>query len=260
MNPSELKRAAKQSIRSASVSPRKLTLLYALCITAVLLIQTLYNHFGALSLESGIAGLAGRSIYGSVSWFLRLLVSLFTMMWSYHYTYYALRLSRGEETSFRDFITPFSRMVPVLLLALLISLYTYLWSILFILPGIIASYRYRFAPYILFDHNCSASAAIQISKYMTYGYKLDLFRLDLSFLWYALPLALPSAFVMLVNLGYISFPEAWILPYNLLSPLYTMIWYTLFLAYVESTNAHAYLWVKEQHAPAEEPEQPLISD
>lgn len=260
MNPSELKRAAKQSIRNATVNPRKLTLLYALCLTAVLLIQTLYTHFGALSLESGISGLAGRNLYGAVAWFLRLLVSLFTMMWSYHYTYYAMRLSRGEETSFRDFLTPFSRALPVLLLALLISLYTYLWSIFFIIPGIIAAYRYRFAPYIFFDHHCPASTAIRISKYMTHGYKLDLFRLDLSFLWYALPLALPSAFVMLVNMGYISFPEAWIFPYNLLSPVYTMIWYTLFLPYVESANAHAYDWVKEQHAQAEEPQQPLISE
>lgn len=258
MNPFELKKAAKHSIRTANQSPRKLTVYYALCLTAVLLIDTLYDHFGSMNLESGLGGLASRNIYYAVSYFLSLLVTVLTTMWGYHYTYYALRLSRGQETSFRDFLKPFARFGTVLLLAFLVELYTYLWSMLFVIPGLVAAYRYRFAKYIMFDHNCSASQAIRISKHMTYGHKLDLFRLDLTFLWYSIPLMLPSVFVLAVNFGYITFPEAWVLPYNLLSTVYTMVWYILFLPYLEATNAHAYNWVQNLHSRQQEPPQSYL--
>lgn len=243
MSPRELKRAAKQSIRNANQNPHKLTLYYGLCLAAVVLIGVLYDHFGSANLKSGLGHLSSRNVYYAISYILSLMITLFTTVWSYHYTHYILRLSRGQETSFRDFLTPFHRFGTILLLAILIQLYTYLWSCLLIIPGIIAAYRYRFAKYILFDQHCSASQAIRESKRLTNGYKLDLFRLDLSFLWYLIPLSLPSLFVFGVNFGYVTFPDAWVLPFNLLSPLYTAILYTLFLPYVEATNAHAYQWV-----------------
>ena len=259
MNPFELKQDAKKSIRSANQSPRKLTLYYAICLSLVLIADTLYDHFGGMNLESGLDGLSSRGAYHAVSYFLSLLVTILTTMWGYHYANYALKLSRGQETSFRDFLTPFSRFGTVLLLAFLVEMYTYLWSLLFIIPGIVAAYRYRFATYIMFDYGCSASQAIRLSTQMTYGHKLDLFRLDLTFLWYAIPLALPSTFVLAVNFGYITFPDAWVLPYNLLAVVYQAVWYTLFFPYVETTNAHAYNWVQNLQARREEQSQTYLN-
>lgn len=71
---------------------------------------------------------------------------------------------------------------------LLTSLYTLLWSLLFIIPGIIKSYSYSQVPYIIAENpNISASRAIELSCNMTKGRKWDLFVLDLSFLgWYLL--------------------------------------------------------------------------
>ncbi len=63
-----------------------------------------------------------------------------------------------------------------------------LWTLLFIIPGIIKSYAYRMVPYILADNpNIGYKRAIELSNQMTNGQKLDIFILDLSFIgWYLL--------------------------------------------------------------------------
>lgn len=68
------------------------------------------------------------------------------------------------------------------LLMFLIELYTTLWSLLFIVPGIIKGYSYSLAMFIKSENpNIPASKAIDLSKRMTDGRKMDLFVLDLSF-------------------------------------------------------------------------------
>lgn len=73
---------------------------------------------------------------------------------------------------------------------LLRDIYNMLWSLLFIIPGIIKSYSYRMVPYILADNpNIGADKAITLSRRMMDGNKFDTFVLDLSFLgWYLLGL------------------------------------------------------------------------
>ncbi len=70
-----------------------------------------------------------------------------------------------------------------ILLSLLISVFTFLWSLLFIIPGIIASFRYSMAFYILADNeDMTAMDALRASKEMMRGNKWKLFKLDLSFI------------------------------------------------------------------------------
>lgn len=62
-------------------------------------------------------------------------------------------------------------------------LYIFLWSLLFVIPGLIAAYRYAFVPYILAEHpDMDAREVLQKSKEMTDGRKMDLFILSMSFL------------------------------------------------------------------------------
>lgn len=70
------------------------------------------------------------------------------------------------------------------------NLFGILWSLLFIIPGIIKFYEYRMVSYIVSEEpNISTSEAIQMSRDMTDGHKMDMFILDLSFLgWYLLGL------------------------------------------------------------------------
>ncbi len=66
---------------------------------------------------------------------------------------------------------------------LLVTIYTVLWTLLFIIPGIIAAFSYSMTFYILADHpEMDANDAIKASKQMMKGHKWELFCLGLSFI------------------------------------------------------------------------------
>lgn len=92
---------------------------------------------------------------------------------------------------------------------LLMSIYSLLWTLLFIIPGIIKYYAYRMVPYLLADNpNIGAKRAIEISNEMTMGHKFDIFVLDLSFLgWYLLGALALGIGVLFVN-PYVNATEA----------------------------------------------------
>lgn len=65
----------------------------------------------------------------------------------------------------------------------LLKLYVFLWTLLFIIPGIIASYSYAMTGYILAEHpELTASEALKQSKQMMSGNRGRLFCLQLSFI------------------------------------------------------------------------------
>lgn len=68
------------------------------------------------------------------------------------------------------------------------SLFTSLWSLLFIIPGIIKSYEYMMIPYLLADNpEMPYQEAFRLSKEMMNGNKWNAFVLDLSFIgWWLL--------------------------------------------------------------------------
>ncbi len=92
----------------------------------------------------------------------------------------------------------YNGIIPTMLLR---GIFTFLWFLLLIIPGIIKSYSYSMVPYILGDNpNIGAKRAIELSNEMTYGHKFDMFVLDLSFIgWYllgALALGIGVLFVL----------------------------------------------------------------
>lgn len=71
----------------------------------------------------------------------------------------------------------------VVLTMFLRDLFTVLWTLLFIIPGIIKSYEYMMIPYILAENpGMDRKEAFLISKKMMMGQKFDAFVLDLSFI------------------------------------------------------------------------------
>ena len=85
----------------------------------------------------------------------------------------------------------------------LVSLYTFLWMLLFIIPGLIKSFSYAMTPFILVDNpELSANQAIDLSRAMMKGRKFDLFWLVLSFIGWIL-------------LGILTFGVGllWVIPY-----------------------------------------------
>ena len=63
------------------------------------------------------------------------------------------------------------------------NLFVALWTLLFVIPGIVMSYAYRMVPYILAEQpDIDYREALRISKEMMYGQKCEAFFLDLSFI------------------------------------------------------------------------------
>ncbi len=70
---------------------------------------------------------------------------------------------------------------------LLVTLYTWLWSLLLVVPGIVKHYSYAATSYILAKYpSVGAESAIDISKRVMNGHKLDLFVMELSFIGWEL--------------------------------------------------------------------------
>lgn len=117
----------------------------------------------------------------------------------------------GQELQLNDLFSQFHRFGDGFCLAFLQGLYIALWSLLFIIPGIIAGYRYAMAPFIMAENpDMTASEAINASKAMMDGHKAELFFLDLSFIGWALLSALTLGIVSLflnpyINAAYAAF-------------------------------------------------------
>jgi uncharacterized membrane protein len=63
------------------------------------------------------------------------------------------------------------------------GIFTFLWSLLFCIPGIVKGYSYAMTYYILNDRpELSATDAITESRRLMNGHKMQAFLLDLSFL------------------------------------------------------------------------------
>lgn len=103
------------------------------------------------------------------------------------YCKYLLKLNDGEEGELKDLFSQFHRFGDGFVLSLLTAIYVFLWSLLFIIPGFIASYKYAMAPFILAENpGMKPKEAITASKEMMDGHKGELFVLGLSFIGWSL--------------------------------------------------------------------------
>lgn len=99
--------------------------------------------------------------------------------------YVFLKLARtGEEIAVGDVFEGFkSDFGGTIVLTIMIGIFTFLWSLLFVIPGIVKAYSYSMAYYIKVDHpEYDWQQCINASKEMMNGHKADLFVLDLSFI------------------------------------------------------------------------------
>lgn len=117
------------------------------------------------------------------------------------YTRFNLRLIDHEDAETRDLFSQFDRFGQGFLMQLLMELYTLLWTLLLLIPGIIKSYAYAMTPYILYEHpEMTPNEAITESRRMMDGKKWDLFCLGFSFIGWDLLASAPAlaAFVYFV--------------------------------------------------------------
>lgn len=145
-----------------------------------------------------------QSPVAKISLFLSILVFLYTLVLEYGYSSYALALYRGGQPGYQELFSRFYMGGKILLLSLVVFAATYLWSLLFLIPGIIAWYRYRMSRYVLLDHpEMGVFTAWNHSKRMMQGHKSQLFLVDLSFLLWivAAYVATSMAYYLLLSVG-----------------------------------------------------------
>lgn len=97
-----------------------------------------------------------------------------------------LRTLFPSHRTFRDadygtLFDGFKDYLRIFLTMLLVQIYTVLWMLLLIVPGIIKSYSYSMTSFVLADNpDMKYDAAIEESMRLMKGHKMDLFLLDLS--------------------------------------------------------------------------------
>lgn len=121
------------------------------------------------------------------------------------YAQFNLDAVDGRELRIETLFSRFSKyLASGVAMRLLVGLFTFLWSLLFVIPGIIASYRYSMTPYILAEHpEMGVMDAITASKELMAGNKFRLFCLHISFIGWDL--------LTLLTFGILSL---WVHPYK----------------------------------------------
>jgi len=92
-------------------------------------------------------------------------------------------VDRNDEEKFGDLFSQFHRLGTGIAMRLLLGIYTFLWSLLFLIPGIVKGYSYAMTSYILAENpSMSANEAITESRKLMDGNKWRLFCLNISFI------------------------------------------------------------------------------
>lgn len=220
-----IKLQAKDIMRGAQVSPYLITLVM-LAITFILnkLAETVEygTPFYSLTFLRQYAGILARGDFDALealltaipenttgAFFFSTLVSLFSVVLNGGYFIYCMGIRQGQRMPYASLADGLGVAGKLIWCWIQISVRTFLWSMLFVIPGIVATYRYRFAYYnILTDASLSAGDAIRLSCQQTQGMKGELFILDLSFIGWSL---LASLTFGLLNI--------WLTPYVTLCDL-----------------------------------------
>lgn len=104
-------------------------------------------------------------------------------IFGYGITSYYLKVSRGEEVTFKELFSKTNLALPYIFLSVVTGIFIFLWSFLFIIPGIIASISYSLVHYIKLDNpELNEFDVIKRSKEMMKGHKMDYLILCLSFI------------------------------------------------------------------------------
>lgn len=106
---------------------------------------------------------------------------------NFGYYSFFLKISRDEEVTYNELFKRTDLFLPCIAIMVLTGIFTFLWSLLFIIPGIIAAISYSMVYFVALDNpELKAMDVIKKSKEIMNGHKMDYFILELSFIGWSI--------------------------------------------------------------------------
>ena len=120
-----------------------------------------------------------------------------------------LKATTDEKPRLSEMFSKMPQFGTAFVTSLLTGIFVFLWSLLLIVPGIIATYSYSMVYFILAEHpEMSAMEAIRESKLIMKGHKWELFVLELSFFWWYLLCIVTFGLAMIYVMPYVEMAKA----------------------------------------------------
>ena len=139
---------------------------------------------------------------------LTLVLSCFTMTLQIGFYSYLLKIIRQEEGNREDIFKYVGAVIPLITITLLVMIFTFLWSLLFIVPGIIAALGYSMVYLLYIDQPDQLPMEyLNKSNEMMKGYKWDYFKFSLSFLGWIVFSIITFGIGLIWTIPYVSFAE-----------------------------------------------------
>lgn len=142
----------------------------------------IFAIMGVVQLISSVASVAGPIVNLAITFFVTSIIAIGTM-------FLFLDVSRGKDIDFNTIAEPTKngRYMNYVLGYLLVAIFTFLWSLLLVIPGIIKGISYSMTFFIMRENpELTPSQAIDRSMEMMEGHKMEYFLLGLSFIGWIL--------------------------------------------------------------------------
>jgi len=184
---SDLRAAARQQLRGAWGTMAVACLIYALIMIPLTFLFSEFSPFADPTLDK----------ISTIIWY------ILSGPLSLGFVGLLLKRVREQEIFVKDAFSGFKRFGASLLLAFFEGLFTALWTLLLVVPGIIKSLGYSMAFFIMSDDpHVKPLEALRKSQLMMRGYKAKLLELQLSFIGWGILATLT------VGIGFL-----WLVPY-----------------------------------------------
>lgn len=173
MNRVELKEKAKKSLQGKYGEAIKLFLVFFLISLASSMVIAFLEFWGINeNISSLLADIISLVISG--------------LLYFGYYNFF-LKISRNEEVTWNELFARTDLFLPYIAISLLVGIFTLLWTLLLIIPGIIAAISYSMVYFVALDNpELGAMDVIRKSKELMHGHKMDYFILELSFIGWSI--------------------------------------------------------------------------
>lgn len=188
MNRQELKFDAKEKLRQATVNPYVVTTIMGVVLMVLTVIQVMLNVWGEIIIQgSSVSGKEISTYFVSTIVFFVIYLFISTIL-QFGYSSYCLKVAnRDSSMSYGDLFSALRYLLKALGLTIMMMIFILLWSLLLVIPGIIAAYRYSQAVFIMVENpDKGIMQCIRESKEMMVGHKMEYFILEISFFFWML--------------------------------------------------------------------------